>query len=302
MKNQHYERAIIKRQNKQRTADLEKVTIGQLRKYSNREGIDLEVLYYPASKPGEPLLVDIYGGGFISGSIYLEDNLCSRFNKALDINVAAVSYRLAPYVEYPRGTYDVYDNIKGLIADRELTFDRNNIFIEGHSAGGYMTATVTLLALETKEFHIRGEILDYPLVDNSVEGLNLPRTRYGLPRFMMRDFHEAYFPDDSRTQESLASPLLALDEELKRLPPTLTIICGYDNLKFQAKHFHERINSLGFNSSLISYEEAMHGFFEMCSRGENGMWFLPRSMRVKQFEYYDNAFQSICDFIQNNKK
>jgi acetyl esterase len=302
LKNKHYERVIIKRQNKQRTADLVKVTIGQLRKYSNREGIELEVLYYPASKPGAPLLVDIYGGGFISGSIYLEDNLCSRFNNAMDINVAAVSYRLAPCVEYPRGTYDVYDNIKGLIADKELAFDRNNIFIEGHSAGGYMTATVTLLSLQTQEFHVRGEILDYPLVDNSVEGLNLPHTRYGFPKFMIRNFHEAYFPDDSRSQESLASPLLASDDELKHLPPTLTITCGFDNLKFQAQKFHGRINSLGVDSSLICYEEAMHGFFEMCSRGENGMWFLPRSMRVKQFEYYDSAFQNICDFIQNTTK
>jgi acetyl esterase len=302
VKNKHYERAIIKRQKKQREADLRKVNIGQLRKYDNREGIELEVLYYQASKPDAPLLVDIYGGGFISGSIYLEDNLCSRFNKALEINVAAVSYRLAPYVEYPRGTYDVYDNLKGLIADKELTFDRNNIFIEGHSAGGYMTATVTLLSLQTQEFHVRGEVLDYPLVDNSVEGLNLPHTRYGFPKFMIRDFHEAYFPDESRTRESLASPLLASDDELNRLPPTLTIICGYDNLKFQGQDYHERINSLGVDSSLICYEEAMHGFFEICSRGENGMWFLPRKMRDKQFEYYDSAFQSICYFIQNNKK
>lgn len=302
MKNKHYKRAILKRQNRQRAADLKKVTIGQLRKYTNREGIELEVLYYPASKKNAPLLVDIYGGGFVSGSIYLEDNLCSRFNKTLDINVAAVSYRLAPHVEYPRGTYDVYDNIRGLIADRELTFDRRNIFIEGHSAGAYMTATVTLLSLQTQEFHVRGVILDYPLIDNSIEGLNLPHTRYALPKFMIRDFHEAYFPDDSRTQESLASPLLALDDELKHLPPTLTIICGYDNLKFQAKHFHQRINLLGVDSSLICYEEAMHGFFEICSRAENGMWFLPRKMRVKQFEYYDSAFQSICAFIQNNKK
>lgn len=165
-----------------------------------------------------------------------------------------------------------------------------------------MTATVTLLALETKEFHVRGEILDYPLVDNSTEGLNLPRTRYGFPKFMMRDFHEAYFPYENRTKESLASPLLAADDELKQLPPTLTIICGYDNLKFQGKDFHERICSLGVDSSLVSYEEAIHGFFEMCSRGENGLWFLPRKMRVKQYELYESAFQSICDFIQKNSK
>lgn len=302
MKNKHYERAILKRQSKQRAADLKKVAIGQLRKYSNREGIELEVLYYPASKKDAPLLIDIYGGGFVSGSIYLEDNLCSRFNRTLDINVAAVSYRLAPHVEYPRGTYDVYDNIRGLIADRELTFDRNNIFVEGHSAGGYMTATVALLSLQTQEFHIRGEILDYPLLDNSIEGLNLPNTRYGLPKFMIRNFNEAYFPDEKSTRESLASPLLASDDELRYLPPTLTIICGFDSLKFQAKHFHERIGSLGVDCSLICYEEAMHGFFEICSRGENGMWFLPRKMRAKQFGYYDSAFQSICDFILNHNK
>ena len=302
MKNKRFERTIIKRQNKQRAADLKKIPVGMLRKYTNREGIELEVLYYPASKEDAPLLVDIYGGGFVSGSIYLEDNLCSRFNKSLDINVAAVSYRLAPHVEYPRGTYDVYDNIRGLITDKELTFDRKNIFIEGHSAGAYMTATVALLSLQAQEFHVTGEVLDYPLIDNSIEGLNLPHTRYGLPKFMIRDFHEAYFPDENLTRESLASPLLASDDELKHLPPTLTIICGYDNLKFQGKLFHERINSLGVDSSLICYEEAMHGFFEICSRAENGMWFLPRKMRLKQFEYYDSAFQSICDFIKNNSK
>ncbi|MGO4332430.1 alpha/beta hydrolase [Cupriavidus sp. 2TAF22] len=113
--------------------------------------------FFPAGKPGRPLLVFIHGGYWQSldksdfsyvAKPYLEHN----------INVAVVNYRLAPNVTMAGIVRDNQDAVVWLYRNaRELDFDPNRIFVSGHSAGGHLTAT--LAGTRWADFDVPADIM-----------------------------------------------------------------------------------------------------------------------------------------------
>ena len=93
-----------------------------------------------------PVLLWIHGGGYILGSIDDNDDTCMRFAKEANCVVVSVDYRLAPEHPYPAPIEDCYSALKW-IADnaKSLNIDSNRIGVAGVSAGGGLTAALSLL-------------------------------------------------------------------------------------------------------------------------------------------------------------
>ena len=94
-------------------------------------------LYYPESLDQFATVVWFHGGGLKGGNRFVPDPLKER-----GIAVAAVNYRLHPKVKSPTYVKDaaaatawVFKNIK------EYGGSPDRIFISGHSAGGYCSAS-----------------------------------------------------------------------------------------------------------------------------------------------------------------
>jgi len=97
-------------------------------------------IYYPKNTNGFPTVVWFHGGGLTGGNKYIPENL-----KEEGICVIAVNYRLYPKVKTPVFIEDaaaavawVFNNIE------DYGGDASEIFISGHSAGGYLTMMVGL--------------------------------------------------------------------------------------------------------------------------------------------------------------
>lgn len=105
--------------------------------YNETQSLDL----YLAEKPGQPLVVCLHGGGFISGS--KDDERCSQTAKLLTaagFNCASINYSLAPahdrFSAWPRNLFDVADALNFLHDNAtEYAYDFDRISLLGYSAG-----------------------------------------------------------------------------------------------------------------------------------------------------------------------
>jgi acetyl esterase len=263
-----------------------------------RDGGQVEVLYYQSNRPAAPLLLEAHGGGFITGHHWSDDILCAELNQRLDINVASVEYRYAPKVHYPKATEDAQDALLALIDDPSFDFDRRNVFLIGHSAGGNIVAGLCLL--DQGEHDFRGLILDYPFLDCWIKPKDRPRIKYSLPGVLLDYFVKRYFPDKTRLREPLASPALAPDDLLAKLPPTLIITCGYDSLKIDGALMHQRLLANGIEARLVNYEKAWHGFIETVPSGTlDRIRFIPKADRLRMKDLYQQAVDEICKFVES---
>lgn len=101
-------------------------------------------LYLPEDGSGFPTLLWFHGGGLTGGDKARDDHAAiSASLAARGIAVASVNYRLSPRAPFPAYVEDaaasaawVLDNIA------EYGGDPRNVFVSGHSAGGYLVAMI----------------------------------------------------------------------------------------------------------------------------------------------------------------
>lgn len=120
------------------------------------------------SQAGEPAILHIHGGGYIS----LSAEQCSvphvRSVSNTGVQVFTVDYRLAPEYPYPIPLNDCWSVLQWLYANtKQLAIDPARIAVMGESAGGGLCAALTLMARDKAlEPPIAKQILIYPMIDD----------------------------------------------------------------------------------------------------------------------------------------
>ena len=97
-------------------------------------------VYYPKGKKGFKTIVWFHGGGLTEGEKYIPEQL-----KKKGIAVVAVNYRLSPKAKSPAAVQDAATAVAWTfrhIADHGG--DPSQIYVSGHSAGGYQTLMLAL--------------------------------------------------------------------------------------------------------------------------------------------------------------
>jgi len=266
--------------------------------FKRRDGGEVSVLFYPSKKQNAPLLIDVHGGGFVSGHHYSDDNLCAYINKRLDINVASIEYRYVPKVVYPTATFDCFDAFVGLIDDININFNKDSIFLMGHSAGANIVAGMCIL-LEGKT-NIRGQILNYPFLNVYIDPGKRTRMRYSIPPINLKFLNKKYYPDKTTRNEPLASPVYMTDKQAEIIPDSLIIACSMDSLREDAIRYVDVLKNAGVYVEHIEYKNAVHGFIEMVAAEKiKRVWWLGKTLVKKQSDLYIQAIDKICSFINN---
>lgn len=263
-----------------------------------RDGYKNSVLWYEAQKENAPLLIEIHGGGFMSGTNKKEKRICEEINQRLDINVASFNYRLAPKFKFPTATYDCFDSLKGLMVDESLNFDRNRIFLMGYSAGGSIAAGIVYMLLK-EGVKTKGLILNYPFLDAAIKPRSRKYVRFSMPSIYMSYMNRVYYPDKKQRTLPLASPVLIEKEELKKFPKTLIITSFHDSLKYDGIKFKKAMDEAGASCELFEFEKTMHGFLEVVCRNSSFLewwWGTPKLRRIQKQSYLD-AMEKIIKFI-----
>jgi acetyl esterase len=204
-------------------------------------GGDLKVRVYrpggPAAGP-RPLVVNAHGGGFVFGALRMSDWLCSNVASSVGAVVVSVEYRLAPVHHLGAG---------------------GPIGVMGESAGGTLSAVVSLLARDRGGPALSHQALLYPATD--LTRVAPPPATGEKPLFLSTSEMQAYrryYLADADPADFRASPLLAADHT--GLPPALIQVGEHDPLRADGVRYAGALRAAGVPVRLTEYVGMPHGY------------------------------------------
>jgi acetyl esterase len=219
-------------------------------------------LYRPSSDSNLGLLVFFHGGGWVIGDLNSHDGVCRSLANRSGHAVLAVDYRLAPEHKFPSAFDDCAAALRWAHDHAaSLGVDKARIAVGGDSAGGNLAAAVALAEVVPLKF----QLLIYPAVDLAMNSPSIDENATApiLTKSVMAWFVNHYIRSSADHKNIQASPIMAEDSLLKRMPPALVITAQFDPLRDEGEAYGKRLIENGVNSTITRYNGAFHGFFNM---------------------------------------
>ena len=226
-------------------------------------GVPVRV-YRPGPADDLPCLVYFHGGGWVIGDLETHDNVCRNLASEAQCVVVAADYRLAPEHPYPAPFDDCY-TVTRWVADNagKLNIDASRIALGGDSAGGNLTACVSLRIKDEGGPAIAHQLMIYPVTDTALDtgSYKANGDGYMLTRDSMAWFFDHYLGDSIDRADPYISPLRAGD--LSGLPPATIITAEFDPLRDEGEAYGERLKQAGVETLVRRFDGMIHGFFSM---------------------------------------
>ena len=213
-----------------------------------------------------PVIMYFHGGGWVVGNLGIVDQPCRDLANANAAVVVSVDYRLAPEHKFPAAPEDCYAATTWA-AEHAAEFggDASKLVVCGDSAGGNLSAVVSIMARDNGGPQIAAQWLIYPVTDAApgtpfasyVENAS----DYTLTAASMNWFWEHYTSTEADNANPLAAPLKA--PSLAGLPPAFVAVAQYDPLRDEGIAFAEALKGAGGAVVLKNYDDQPHGFFWM---------------------------------------
>jgi acetyl esterase len=226
-----------------------------------------------------PVLLWLHGGGFVAGSVYDLDHVCSKIALLGEVTVASLDYRLAPVNPFPAALHDTYDAMCWLAEHGALLGGDGRLAAGGQSAGAALVAGATLMARDAGGPALTRQVLCYPALDF---GQDTESVRLFNGVFLTIEpgglVEQHYLAGQEPT--AYAAPLRA--ESLAGLPPALIVGAGRDPLRDDARAYASRLDSHGVDVTHVEYAGTMHGFLNFCgvlSAGDHAIEVIASELR-----------------------
>jgi acetyl esterase len=219
-------------------------------------------LYRPSAQTNLGLLVFFHGGGWVIGDLNSHDGVCRSLANKSGHAVLAVDYRLAPEHKFPAAFDDCVTALQWAYNNAaSLGIDNTRMAVGGDSAGGNLAAAVAL----TEVVPLKFQMLIYPAVDMRMESPSINENANApiLTKSVMTWFVDHYMNSDADRLNMSASPIVASDELLKRMPPAMVITAQFDPLRDEGEAYGKRLVENGVSATITRYNGAFHGFFNM---------------------------------------
>jgi acetyl esterase/lipase len=222
-------------------------------------------IYEPAQRPKWklPAVLWLHGGGYIMGHPDRSDGLCERFVMEANCVVFAIKYRLAPEHPYPAAIEDCYAGLKWMTdAAEQLNIDLTRIAVAGASAGGGLTAALTLMARDKGGPTIAFQMPLYPMIDDrnvTPSSLEITSNKASWNRSKNLVGWRMYLGEHtSGVISPYAAPARA--ENLAGLPPAYTCVGQLDPFRDETIDYVARLAQAGVPVEFHLYPGCIHGF------------------------------------------
>ena len=225
-------------------------------------------LYLPRNPDilNRDILLFFHGGGWATESNDTYERACAKLAVETDHIVLSVEYRLAPEYKFPIGLEDCYAVAKAMhTGELGQGIDSEKITLIGDSAGGNITAALSLMARDRGEFHIRRQILIYPATYGDYneatpfESVHENGSDYILTLGKMRDYVDLYISGEEDKKNKYFSVLR--EEDFSNQPDTLVITAEFDPLRDEGEEYARVLLKAGNKVQAYRIKDAIHGFF-----------------------------------------
>jgi len=172
----------------------------------------------------------------------------------------SIDYRMAPEFPFPEPLEDCLTAVKWA-RENAASFgcDASRMVVCGDSAGGNLS---TLVA-QHSGVEFKMQLLVYPATDARCVTESYRKNSEGflLTAAAMAWFYGHYLSGGrGSVDDPLVSPLLASDEILAKMPPTLVITAEYDPLCDEGEQYAQKLTSLGVPTSCVRFHGQIHAF------------------------------------------
>jgi len=228
-----------------------------------RDGKQLRLVIYRAKneRPNRPALLWLHGGGYLIGAPEQDVRTYRQLIAAGDCVIVAPDYRLGGDAPYPAALEDCYDALlwlKGHAA--KLGARDDQIGVAGMSAGGGLTAALTLYVRDQGTANIAFQMPLYPMIDDrmiteSARDNDAPVWNSVANRIAW----QVYLGDRYGAEVPIyAAPARA--ENLRGLPPTCTFVGDLEPFRDETIAYVEKLKAAGVPVAFELFRGAYHGF------------------------------------------
>ncbi|MGE4276967.1 MAG: alpha/beta hydrolase [Lawsonibacter sp.] len=221
-------------------------------------------IYKPGGVPQKaPMVMEIHGGGFVGGSLDIDNYRCIALAAGTPAIVIGVDYRLSVQggTHFPQPLMDCYAALEWIRAHaEELGGDPDRIALHGTSAGGCLCAALALYARDHN-----GPKLSLVTLNCPVLGLKNTVSKQQFPQFALSQGPKFYSAEatylggyDGNQPSYYAFP--AYCQDLEGLPPHYIIVGEYDPLRDDGLEYAMRLLHSGIPCELQVAPRVGHGF------------------------------------------
>ncbi|MBE7189847.1 alpha/beta hydrolase [Jatrophihabitans endophyticus] len=226
------------------------------------DGSELRMLVFrPAHRrPDAPALLWIHGGGYAGGTPDFEQGSVKALMDLTGCVVLSPDYRLSRDAPYPAAAEDCYTALLWLRDNATaLGAADDQIVVAGASAGGGLTAAVTLMARDRGEVQIAFQCPLYPMIDDRPTGSSTDNDAPVWDQVTNQNAWRIYLgPLDGDDVPSYAAP--ARETSLAGLPPTITFVGDIEAFRDETVEYVEGLRAAKVPTEFLILPGAWHGF------------------------------------------
>jgi acetyl esterase len=218
-------------------------------------------VYTPAGEGAKPVIVYFHGGGWVVGELDTVDKPLRSLANRTGAVVVSVDYRLAPEHVYPAAFDDCYAATEWVAEHAgELGGNPAQVAVGGDSAGGNLSAAVTLAARDRNGPPLVAQLLIYPVTnfDFTTASYTENGEGYLLTRGSMEWFWAHYLGAQDLGKDPYACPARA--DDLVGLPPAYVATAEFDPLRDEGEAYASNLRSAGVAVTAKRYDGMLHGF------------------------------------------
>ncbi len=229
---------------------------------TRRDGSPLRLLVVRPAVPrtAVPGVLWIHGGGYATGIPEQSRATVERLIAATNCVVVLPDYRLSTETPYPAALDDCYDALVWLRDHAaELGVADDQLVVGGESAGGGLTAAVTLLARDRGEVAVAFQVPLYPMIDDRPTASSRDNTAPVWNSNTNDTAWDLYLgPLRNGDVPAYAAPARAT--AVTGLPPTLTFVGDIEPFHDEVVDYCERLRAAGVPVSYRVFPGAFHAF------------------------------------------
>lgn len=223
--------------------------------------VDLTVVRPAGVERTVPAFMFFHGGGWVLGDFPTHERFVRDLVDYSGVAAVFVNYTPSPEARYPVAINQAYAATKWVSEfGRDINIDGRRLAVVGNSVGGNMAAVVSLMAKDRGGPDIRFQAPLWPVTDAYFDTTSYHELAEGrfLTRNMMKWFWDNYTTDSNERAEIYASPLRAMTEGLRGLPPALVQTAGNDVLRDEGEEYARKLDVAGVDVIAVRYSGMIH--------------------------------------------
>jgi acetyl esterase/lipase len=229
-----------------------------------RDGTGMRVLIFRplGLKDSAPGVLWLHGGGYAIGAPETAVWKADWLTAVCDCVVVAPAYRLSVQAPFPAALEDSYDALLWMKESAQrLGIRDNQLMVGGDSAGGGLTAALTLYARDRGEVAVAFQMPLYPMLDDrmetdSAQNNNAPVWNSKANRTAWKLYLGALFG----TPDVPGYAAAARAADYTRLPPTATFVGSLEPFRDETIHYVDSLKRAGVPVDFALFDGCYHAF------------------------------------------